>query len=79
MKTPDKVQMAGARAAAGRPRQWYESLDTVVEKALEPYGPEVAGRFLQSLTRRLIPPGQSGFRPVSPPYINTIPHEEQRA
>ena len=71
--------MATAWAAASRARQWYESLDTVVEKALEPHGPEVAGRFLQSLTRRLIPPGQGGFRPVSTPYVNTIPPEEQPA
>ncbi|MCS7090277.1 MAG: pyruvate dehydrogenase (acetyl-transferring), homodimeric type [Verrucomicrobiota bacterium] len=71
--------MASAVAAVGRPRQWYESLDAVVEKALQPHGPEVAGRFLQSLTRRLIPPGQGGFRPVSTPYINTIPPEEQPA
>jgi len=49
----------------------------VLEFALKSRGPEVAGRFLQSLTGRLIAPGQSGFRPVSTPYLNTIPADQQ--
>ncbi len=49
----------------------------MLEFALKSRGPEVAGRFLQSLTGRLIAPGQSGFRPVSTPYLNTIPADQQ--
>lgn len=52
-------------------------MDSVLEFALKSRGPEVAGRFLQSLTGRLIAPGQSGFRPVSTPYLNTIPADQQ--
>jgi len=73
----DKTQSSAASPAAGGAQHWYESVDSVLEFALKSRGPEVAGRFLQSLTGRLIAPGQSGFRPVSTPYLNTIPADQQ--
>jgi len=73
----DKTQSSAASPTAGGAQHWYESVDSVLEFALKSRGPEVAGRFLQSLTGRLIAPGQSGFRPVSTPYLNTIPADQQ--
>lgn len=77
MNASDKTQSSAASPAAGGAQHWYESVDSVLEFALKSRGPEVAGRFLQSLTGRLIAPGQSGFRPVSTPYLNTIPADQQ--
>ncbi|HPY30550.1 MAG TPA: pyruvate dehydrogenase (acetyl-transferring), homodimeric type [Verrucomicrobiota bacterium] len=77
MNASDKTQSSAASPTAGGAQHWYESVDSVLEFALKSRGPEVAGRFLQSLTGRLIAPGQSGFRPVSTPYLNTIPADQQ--
>jgi len=77
MNEADKAQSPESRPAAGTAWHWYESLDSVVEQAFKGRGAAVAGRFLQSLRARLIPPGEGGFRPVSTPYLNTIPVERQ--
>ena len=79
VNTQNKAQSPAAGTPAGESKHWYESLDSVLEFALKSHGQEVAGRFLQSLTDRLIKPGQGGFRPVSTPYVNSIPVEKQAA
>ncbi len=79
VNTQNKEQSPAAGTPAGESKHWYESLDSVLEFALKSHGQEVAGRFLQSLTDRLIEPGQGSFRPVSTPYVNSIPVEKQAA
>jgi len=77
VNAPDKAESPAPAQTAGSSTHWYESLDSVLEFALKDHGPEVAGRFLQNLTNRLIPPGEGAFRPVSTPYLNTIPVARQ--
>jgi pyruvate dehydrogenase E1 component len=57
--------------------RWLGSLETVVEHALKDQGPRTTARFLDGLMGRLRRRGFAVPRPVSTPYINTIPAEKQ--
>jgi pyruvate dehydrogenase E1 component len=54
-----------------------ESLESLLEIALKRQGKERTSQFLGSVTERLRAAGLEAPRPVSTPYINTIPVEEQ--
>src|SRR5881409_1722142 len=56
-------------------QEWLESLDSVLESS----GPEVAAEILERLLKRLRESGVGIPQPVSTPYLNTIPVEEQPA
>ncbi|MFO1489111.1 MAG: pyruvate dehydrogenase (acetyl-transferring), homodimeric type [Verrucomicrobiota bacterium] len=53
------------------------SLEALLEVALTQQGAEKTALFLSSVTKRLHEAGVPAPRPVSTPYINTIPVEEQ--
>ena len=53
------------------------SLQALLEVALTQQGPEKTAQFLGSITKRLHEAGVAAPRPVSTPYINSIPLEEQ--
>jgi predicted ATP-grasp superfamily ATP-dependent carboligase len=63
----DKTQSSAASPTAGGAQHWYESVDSVLEFALKSRGPEVAGRFLQSLTGRLIARARADSVPSARP------------
>ena len=53
------------------------SLEALLEVALTQQGPEKTAQFLNNITKRLHEAGVPSPRPVSTPYINSIPVEEQ--
>ena len=53
------------------------SLEALLEVALTQQGPEKTAQFLSNITKRLHEAGVPSPRPVSTPYINSIPVEEQ--
>jgi pyruvate dehydrogenase E1 component len=53
------------------------SLEALLEVALAQQGSEKTARFLSNVTKRLQDAGLSAPRPVSTPYLNTIPVEDQ--
>ena len=61
------------------PRDWLQSLEHVVEVILKSQGREKANALLASLAERLRADGLDVPFPVSTPYINTIPVEQQPA
>jgi pyruvate dehydrogenase E1 component len=58
-------------------RKWLDSLESLLEVALKNQGPERATQFLANISGRLRKQGIEAPRPVSTPYINTIPVEHQ--
>jgi pyruvate dehydrogenase E1 component len=58
-------------------KKWLESLEFVVEQVLKAQGSEQAPFFLDNLVDRLRAAGTKVPYPVSTPYVNTIPVEEQ--
>ena len=58
-------------------RQWFDSLEFLLEHALREQGDEQAPAFLGTLVGRLRESGIDIPRPVSTPYVNTIPVEEE--
>ncbi len=58
-------------------RKWLESLQSLLEVALKGRGPEQAKQFINQVTTRLHAAGVDAPRPVSTPYLNTIPVEQQ--
>ncbi len=73
--TPDAAPPAAAAPTA--PRDWLQSLQDVVEVMLKTQGREKASSLLASLAERLRADGLDVPLPVSTPYINTIPEEQQ--
>src|SRR5271170_2134887 len=61
------------------PRDWLQSLEHVIEVILKSQGREKAHSLLASLAERLRADGLDVPKPVSTPYINTIPVEHQPA
>jgi len=55
------------------------SLEALLEVALKQQGAEKTSQFLSTLTERLRAEGVEAPLPVSTPYLNTIPVEEQAA
>ena len=53
------------------------SLEALLEVALTQQGPEKTAQFLSNNTKRLHEAGVPSPRPVSTPYLNSIPVEEQ--
>ena len=53
------------------------SLEALLEVALTQQGPEKTAQFLSNITKRLHEAGVPSPRPVSTPYLNSIPVEEQ--
>lgn len=66
-------------APNGREEKLLESLETVVEHALQDQLPGATTRFFDNVTGRLRERGLDAPRIVSTPYINTIPVEKQAA
>jgi pyruvate dehydrogenase E1 component len=64
---------------ADPPRDWLQSLQDVVEVMLKTQGREKASMLLEGLAERLRADGLDVPLPVSTPYINTIPLEQQPA
>jgi pyruvate dehydrogenase E1 component len=58
-------------------RRWFQSLEYVLEHALKTEGSERARFFLDNLVDRLSNAGVSVPNPVSTPYLNTIPPEQE--
>jgi pyruvate dehydrogenase E1 component len=83
----NKTSSAPAQAAApappppppAAPRDWLQSLQDVVELMLKTQGREKASLLLGGLAERLRANGLEVPVPVSTPYINTIPAEQQPA
>ena len=61
----------------GDEEKWLAPLESLLELALKNQGAERTGRFLEHLVGRLHEMGIYAPRPVSTPYLNTIPVEEQ--
>ena len=59
--------------AAEETRQWFKSLEYVVESILKNQSPQHAAYFLNNLTGRLRDAGITIPAAVTTPYINTIP------
>ena len=55
----------------------FASLESLLEVALKQQGAEKTAQFLSGITKRLREAGVSAPLPVSTPYVNTIPVEEQ--
>ncbi len=62
---------------AAAPRDWLQSLEDVVEAILKTQGREKAAAMMARLTDRLRAGGMDVPVPVSTPYVNTIPPENQ--
>src|SRR5580658_10112010 len=81
--SPSPAQAAAPAAAAppppAAPRDWLQSLEHVIEVILKSQGREKANALLASLAERLRADGLEVPVPVSTPYINTIPAEQQPA
>ncbi len=83
----NKPSTSSARAAAAPPppaparpaRDPLQSLEDVVEFMLRSQGREKAGQLLASLAERLRADGLDVPRPVSTPYVNTIPAGKEPA
>src|SRR5580658_3607739 len=81
----NKISAAPAQAVApapppppaGPPRDWLQSLQDVVEVMLKTQGREKASMLLEGLAERLRADGLDVPLPVSTPYINTIPLEQE--
>ncbi|HWD19538.1 MAG TPA: pyruvate dehydrogenase (acetyl-transferring), homodimeric type [Verrucomicrobiae bacterium] len=85
-KIPGKTSTAAARAEraetapempAAEQRHWLASLEDVLEHFLKDQGSEKAGRFLEDLAKRLRAAGVDVPKPVSTPYVNTIPASQE--
>lgn len=61
----------------GNATDWLDSLQDVVEHALQTRGRDSASRFVDGLTRNLRQQGFEAPQVVSTPYVNTIPPETQ--
>ena len=70
---------AGRKVSGAETQKGFESLEHIVEYALRNQDSEQASSFLDDLTKRLDPLGVKVPRPVSTPYRNTIPVEQQPA
>jgi pyruvate dehydrogenase E1 component len=82
----NKTSPAPAQAAAQTPlaspsaapqRDWLQSLQDVVEVMLKTQGRERASMLLEGLAARLRADGLEVPLPVSTPYINTIPADQE--
>ncbi len=62
---------------AGNGDKVLASLEALLEISLTEQGPEKTAQFLSSITKRLHAAGVAAPRPVSTPYINSIPLEDQ--
>src|SRR5580658_7410978 len=76
---PPPAPAAAAPTPPVAPRDWLQSLEHVVEVILKSQGREKANALLASLAERLRADGLEVPVPVSTPYINTIPAEQQPA
>jgi len=71
-----KLHETSSKADAAR-KKWLESLEFVVEQVFKAQGSEQATFFLDNLVDRLRAAGVKAPYPVSTPYVNTIPVEQQ--
>ena len=71
-----KLHETSSKADAAR-KKWLESLEFVVEQVFKAQGSEQAPFFLDNLVDRLRAAGVKAPYPVSTPYVNTIPVEQQ--
>jgi pyruvate dehydrogenase E1 component len=76
VKSENKDQKAPAPAPSPKD-QWFEALASMFELAARSEGPEKTARLAGSLLERLRAVGVEAPKPVSTPYINTIPAEAQ--
>ena len=58
-------------------RDWLQPLEAMLEMALKNQGPEKAGLLVADMMARLQSAGVQLPRPVSTPYTNTIPPEDE--
>jgi len=58
-------------------KQWFASLENVLEFILKSRGEEQAGQFMENLVDRLREAGLDVPEQTTSPYLNTIPLEEQ--
>jgi len=66
-----------AKADTEETRQWFKSLEFVVENILRQQGSEHAGFFVESLADRLREAGIKVAGPTTTAYVNTIPVSEE--
>ena len=59
------------------PQDWLQSLESMLEITLKNQGPEKANLLMAGLIARLRKAGIETPAPVSTPYINTIPPEDE--
>ena len=69
-----RPQAGAAQDAAGR---WFDVLSSMFDLAAQGEGPEKTGRLAGTLMDRLRGAGINAPKPVSTPYVNTIPVEAQ--
>ena len=70
---------ASGRALSDETRQWFSSLENVLEYILKNQGDEQAALFVDNLTDRLRDAGIKVPEATTTPYLNTIPVEEEPA
>ncbi len=78
--TADKAEKPPAgvsKRPAVEQDHWFQSLEDVLEHMLRTEGPDKTNFFLEALVGRLRKAGIQVPHPVSTPYVNTIPPDEQ--
>ncbi len=76
-KLHDPTASAAGRAHDSARKKWLESLEFVVEQLLKSQGSDQAPFFLDNLVDRLRAAGVKVSAPISTPYVNSIPVENQ--
>ena len=72
MDSPENVRIKLSRSNGTQTEEWYESLEQLLRFASEhnPY-------FIQTLLKRLSDSGVNVPAPVTTPYVNTIPVDDE--
>jgi len=76
VKSENKDQKAPTTAPSSQDK-WFDALASMFELAAKSEGPEKTARLAGSLLERLRQVGVEAPKPVSTPYVNTIPVEAQ--
>ena len=77
MKEKDTEKAGSQAPPAQSGNQWFDALSSVFDLAVQSEGPEKTARLAGTLMSRLRKAGVHAPRPVSTPYVNTIPTEAQ--
>ncbi|HEU5068976.1 MAG TPA: pyruvate dehydrogenase (acetyl-transferring), homodimeric type [Verrucomicrobiae bacterium] len=77
MVKPDNKDQKASAAAQNTAGKWFDAVASLLELAAQTEGPEKTARLAGGLLERLRSQGIDAPKPVSTPYINTIPVDQQ--